>query len=311
MQKFIEFSKREPKEGDRKISYSQFTMYSNCPKHWELAYIQNLRKFSQSIHTLFGTAMHETLQNYVTMIFTHSAKAADEMDLEAMLRERMSTLYKEAVAQTEEHFSTKEQMAEFYRDGIAIINYMKRNRSTYFSNKNQELVGIEIPICHPALDGRDNILMISYLDVVLRDKRTDEIIILDFKTSTSGWNKYQKADKTKTAQLVIYKDYYAQQYGHDVEKINVEYLILKRKLVEEAMFPQKRIQSFVPASGKPTRNKIKREIEDWIKTCFNEDGSYNTERQYIAIAGKNNKNCKYCDFAKNDSLCAKANRVKE
>jgi hypothetical protein len=52
------------------------------------------------------------------------------------------------------------------------------------------------------------------------------------------------------------------------------------------MFPQKRIQSFVPASGKPTRNKIKREIEDWIRTCFNEDGSYNTERQYIAIAGK-------------------------
>jgi len=153
--------------------------------------------------------------------------------------------------------------------------------------------------------------MISYLDVVLRDKRTDEIIILDFKTSTSGWNKYQKADKTKTAQLVIYKDYYAQQYGHDVEKIKVEYLILKRKLVEEAMFPQKRIQSFVPASGKPTRNKIKREIEDWIKACFNEDGSYNTEREYIAIAGKNNKNCKYCDFAKNDSLCSKANRVKE
>ena len=138
MQKFIEFSKREPKEGDRKISYSQFTMYSNCPKQWELAYIQNLRKFSQSIHTLFGTAMHETLQNYVTTIFTQSAKAADEMDLEAMLRERMSTLYKEAVTQTEEHFSNKDEMAEFYRDGIAIINYMKRNRAVYFSNKHQE-----------------------------------------------------------------------------------------------------------------------------------------------------------------------------
>ena len=229
MQKFIEFSKREPKEGDRKISYSQFTMYSNCPKQWELAYIQNLRKFSQSIHTLFGTAMHETLQNYVTAIFNQSAKAADEMDLEAMLRERMSTLYKEAVAQTEEHFSTKEQMAEFYRDGIAIINYMKRNRSTYFSNKNQELVGIEIPICHPALDGRDNILMISYLDVVLRDKRTDEIIILDFKTSTSGWNKYQKMDRTKIDQLLLYKRFYNQLYKTPMSDIEVEFFIIKRK----------------------------------------------------------------------------------
>ena len=33
-------------------------------------------------------------------------------------------------------------------------------------------------------------------------------------------------------------------------------MIVKRKLIEGAMFPQKRVQEFIPASGKPTRNKL-------------------------------------------------------
>ena len=69
MNKFLKYSQREPLPDERKISYSQFSMYSQCPKHWELAYAKNLRTYSQSIHTIFGTAMHETLQHYLTVMF--------------------------------------------------------------------------------------------------------------------------------------------------------------------------------------------------------------------------------------------------
>jgi len=153
--------------------------------------------------------------------------------------------------------------------------------------------------------------MLGYLDVVLRDKRTDEIIIIDIKTSTMGWNKYQKADKLKLSQLVLYKEYFAKQYGWDVEKIKVKFMIVKRKLIEGAMFPQKRVQEVIPASGKPTRNKLLKSIESWIDNCFDSNGDYNSEKEYIAFAGKNKKNCKYCDFKDRDELCPIANRIKE
>jgi hypothetical protein len=257
-------------------------MYQKCPKQWDLAYIQGLRTFSQSIHTLFGTAFHETLQTYLTI----------------MLEE------------TGEHFSTKFELMEFYNDGVAILDWIKKNRVRYFSAKNDELVGIEVEIYHPVLPENEKVLMLGYLDVVLRDKRTDRVRIRDIKTSTMGWNKYQKADKIKASQLVLYKEYFAKQYGFDVDKIDILYFIVKRKLIEGAMFPQRRVQEFIPASGKPTRNKLVRSIEEWIGTCFDKDGNYNTNRQYPAIAGKNNKNCKYCEFADKDDLCSKANRIK-
>lgn len=310
MHKLVKFNIREPQQGERKISYSQYAMYDKCPKQWELAYVRNLREFTQSIHTLFGTAFHETLQTYLTTMYEKTAKAADELDLNNMLLTTMKELYKEAVEKMGEHFSNKFELMEFYEDGVAILDFIKRNRGKYFSAKHEELVGIELPIYYPA-DEDKGIFMLGYLDVVLRDKRTDEIVIIDIKTSTMGWNKYQKADKLKLSQLILYKEYFAKQYGWDVEKIKVKFMIVKRKLIEGAMFPQKRVQEVIPASGKPTRNKLLKSIESWINTCFNAEGEYNTEKEYPAIAGKNKKNCKYCDFAMRDELCPMANRIKE
>lgn len=310
MHKLVKFNIKEPQKGDRKISYSQYAMYDKCPKQWELAYVRNLRQFSQSIHTLFGTAFHETLQHYLTVMYEKTAKAADEIDLPEMLKDRMRDLYQHAVEEMGEHFSNKFELTEFYEDGVAILNYIKRHRGKYFSAKHEELIGIELPIYHPANEDK-GIFMLGYLDIVLRDKRTDEIIIIDIKTSTMGWNKYQKADKLKLSQLVLYKEYFAKQYGWNVEKIKVKFMIVKRKLIEGAMFPQKRVQEVIPASGKPTRNKLLKSIDGWIDNCFDSNGDYNAEKDYVAFAGKNKKNCKYCDFKDRDDLCPMANRIKE
>jgi hypothetical protein len=310
MHKLVKFNIKEPQKGDKRISYSQFAMYSKCPKQWELSYIRGLRKFSQSIHTLFGTAFHETLQHYLTVMYEQTAKAADELDVNGMLRERMRHHYQNAVKEMDDHFSTKFELAEFYQDGVLILDYIKRHRSKYFSVKNEELVGIELPIYYPAMESK-GIHMLGYIDVIIRDKRTDEITIIDIKTSTMGWNKYQKADSLKSSQLVLYKEYFAKQFGFNVEKIKIKYLIVKRKLIEGAMFPQRRVQEHTPASGTPTRNKLNREIESWLSSCFDDAGEYITDKSYASIAGKNKKNCKYCDFKDKDDLCPIANRIKE
>ena len=45
----------------KNISYSQFSMYRSCPKRWSLQYKDGLKVFTSSIHTVFGTALHEVL----------------------------------------------------------------------------------------------------------------------------------------------------------------------------------------------------------------------------------------------------------
>lgn len=310
MHQLLKFNMRTP-NGEPKVSYSQFAMYSTCPKQWQLAYIKGLRTATQSIHTLFGTCFHETLQTYLTVMYTESIKKADELNLPEMLLNKMRDAYKQAMTTQSEHFASKSQLTEFYNDGVAILEYLKKNRSRYFSSRTEELVGIEVPIYHPVDSAAGPVMMMGFLDIVLRNKNTDRIKIVDIKTSTNGWNKHQKADKLKASQLILYKEYFSAQYGFDVEKIDILYMIVKRKLVEGAMFTQKRIQEFQPASGKPTRNKLKQQISTWISTSFNEDGSYNETREYPAVAGKNKKNCKYCEFANRGELCLASKRIAE
>jgi len=311
MNKFLKYNQREPEKGDKKISYSQFAMYSSCPKHWELAYVKGLRTFNQSIHTIFGTAFHETVQNYLTIMFEQSVVKANEIDINKYLADQMHSLYKEAVEKMDgKHFSTERELNEFYSDGVAILDWFKKKRGQYFSAKNEELLGIEVPIYHPVNDTNDVVMMLGYLDIVVRDKRDGKITIIDIKTSTMGWNKYQKADKTKTSQLVLYKKYFAEQYGFDVEKIDIKYMIMKRKLIDGAMFPQKRVTEFMPASGKPTRNKLAASIKSFVDLNFTSEGSY-IDKEHVAVAGKNNKHCKWCEFKDQLDLCPKANRIKE
>ena len=288
------------------VSYSQFNIYANCPKKWKLDYLDNLRVYSQSIHTVFGTAMHVTIQNYVTILFTESVKAADSIDLGEYLKQTLFNEYKQSLAQNGNvHYSTPAELAEFYEDGVAILKYFKSHRAQYFNTKHHELVGVEVALQAPLIY---NVAFVGFIDIVVKDTRDNTYAIYDIKTSTSGWNKYQKADQTKTAQLILYKEFYAKLFNVDADSIHVEYIIVRRKINPALEFAPKRIQSFVPASGKPTRNKIGKMFMDFIQTCFTETGEYNSTSTYPAI---DSSGCKYCIYKSQEALCPKKERIKQ
>ena len=48
-----------------KISYSNIIMYIECPWKWKLNYIDKLEAKSDSIDTIYGTSLHETIQDFI------------------------------------------------------------------------------------------------------------------------------------------------------------------------------------------------------------------------------------------------------
>jgi hypothetical protein len=302
----------EKQEHHKTISYSQFSMYSTCQKQWELKYLQGHKDFQYSIHLLFGTAFHETLQTYLYNVYENGPGQADKMDLHGLLREQMTKEYIKAMEeQVGEVFTDQQQMEEFYQDGINILSYIKRHRRKYFSTKGYELVAIEMPIYRQASEHNPNIFMNGFVDIILRDKVSGKYIIIDIKTSTAGWNKYMKADKKKISQLIIYKKYFAQQIGCSEKDIDVQYFIVRRKIPEDSMYPIRPVSEFSPASGKPTVNKVTTDVDTFVRSAFKADGTYNTDREYIAIKGKAGKNCKWCPWKDNDEMCPKKERIVE
>ena len=254
-----------------KISYSQFSKWDKCPYTWKLDYVDKIGTFKGNIYTLFGSALHETIQAYLVCYYERTIKEADNLPLNDILQYRMEENYKQSKAQHGDDFEvTLPEMKEFFQDGINIIKEFKKKKGSHFPKKNTELLGIEVSLNYP-MPG--NMKFNGYMDVVLHNKVTGRVKIIDIKSASFGWNKYQKADKNKTNQLLLYKQFFAKERDIPIDKIEVEYLILKRKLYENIQYPQKRLQVFSPASGKPSINRVLRRLQEFMDECYDKDGN--------------------------------------
>ena len=129
-----------------KISYSQISMYGDCPLRWKLNYVDKLRVSESNIHLIFGTAMHEVLQTYLEIMYHDNIKNADLLNLEEMLRDKLIEQFKIAEESDGKPPCTKEDINEFFQDGCDIIDFFKKRRADYFSKRGYKLIGCEVPI---------------------------------------------------------------------------------------------------------------------------------------------------------------------
>jgi RecB family exonuclease len=284
-----------------KVSFSQYNMWSSCPHQYKLNYIDKLGESSSNVHTIFGTAMHETIQHYLSVMYGVSKKQADEINMDKLLLEKMREAYKtEADKMSEGTPCTQIQLEEFYGDGRRILAWLNKHMHKFYSKNGFELVGIEIPLNATIKTG---VHFIGFIDIVIRDLASNEIIIIDLKTSTMGWNQYQKADKMKNSQILLYKKYYSELFNIPLQKIRVEYQILRRKLPEDSAFPVPHVSKHIPAHGSPTVTKVYDEFMEFINTVFDDEGKFR-DIEFPKVPGAAKKNCKFCEFG-NRGICDK------
>lgn len=281
----------------RSVSYSQYSMWSSCPHKWYLSYVENLKPFDSTIYTVFGTAIHETLQHYIKTMYEANGATADRLDLEGYFQERFSEVYKTEYQKERVHFSDAEEMRNFYDDGIEILRWIKKRRNKIFTIRNVKLLGIELPLIYKLAN---NLYYKAYIDFALYDLDLNKVYIYDIKTSTSGWGTKAKKDQDKLAQILLYKEFFAKQYNIPVENVEVEFFIVKRKLYENVDWVIPRIQRFKPPSGKTKRKQAMIKFEKFIHECFNKSGKP-IIKQYEKIVGESS--CKYCPFRDRYDLC--------
>ena len=213
---------------EKNVSASQILMYDECPHKWKLSKIDKLQIYTPSVHTVFGTAMHEVIQDWLHIMYSQSAKAANEVNLREQLKLKMREIYEKERKKTKEVFTTAAELNSFFLDGLEILSYLQKKRSSYFSLKNTYLAGIETDIVQEI---RPNVYFKGYIDLVFYNKLADTYTIIDIKTSTRGWTDREKKNDGKIAQILLYKEYFAKQFNVDIDQINVEYFILRRKIM--------------------------------------------------------------------------------
>ena len=284
----------------KNISYSQLSMYRSCPLKWALQYKEGIKVSTPSIHTVFGTSLHQVIQHYLDIMYTKSGEAANRENIIEMFEEEFRNEYKNQYQRNNNlHFSTSEELREFYEDGVTILEHLKSKKGRYFSKRGWYLVGCEIPVVITPNKRYNNVVYQGYLDVVLYHEPTNEFKIIDIKTSTNGWNADAKKDEDKQFQLILYKQFFSEQFRVPVDSISIEFFILRRKIYENTDYNIPRVQCFTPPSGKIKLAKATKAINEFIEDVFDKDGY--KDKTYIPTPSKHS--CNYCPFKENKELC--------
>ena len=242
------------------------------------------------------------MQDWLKVLYHDTVKAANEMNLDSLLYENMMKEYKKSKAQNEhQHLSTAKELEMFWLDGKHIFDFLKKKRSSYFTTKGVYLAGIETLLYQEL---RPGVMFKGFIDLVFYDERVDEWTLIDIKTSTKGWGKWDKADDKKKAQLLLYKEFFSKQFDIPLDKIKVEYFIVKRQVPKDAEYAsmQKRVQEFRPADGPRKMKQAVALMENFVSQAVGMDGKY-IEKEYPTNPSEDA--CKFCPI-KELRLCSDA-----
>ena len=256
------------------ISYSSISTYNKCPKLWDMQYRKKVIPFTQNIYTTFGSAFHETLQTYLEVLYHNTVKEANEIDINKLLYDNMIKAYRSGKAVNgHEHYSTADELNQFWLDGKHILEYIKKKRSIYFGTKNMMLAGVETLLYQELKPG---VVFKGLVDLVFYHPKSDEWTIMDIKTSTSGWRDNQKKNPNLTAQVVLYKEFFAKQFGIDRDKINVEFFIVKRRVPKDAEYAsmQRRVQEFSPNAGPRKTKQVIESMNNFLVNVLDSNGKF-------------------------------------
>ncbi len=294
----------------KKVSFSQYAKYLKCPKQYQLDYILGLRTFDGNLNTAFGTAIHHALQLYIEKLYKDSLIVAESLNLQDLFKSKFDEELTKLKTQTPTFNYTDDEYAEFIQNSKDILKaFLKTStRLKHFPVDKYEFIGTELPL-DAAL--KNNVDFIAYVDLILKEKSTGRIKIYDIKTSSTGWNKWQISDPMKFEQVLLYKVFYSKKFSIPLNMIDVEFFILKRKLYENVGYPQSHIQTFTPSHNSGAITTTLNSFAQFVRDCFNEDGTYKINGIYPKIPGKARKNCKYCQHYKTVNCDGKADKLEE
>ena len=222
----------------------------------------------------FGTAIHEALQSFLVSYYNTSEEAAYKMDLITPFIAKFKQLVTmKGIKHTQAEFD------EFVEDGKGIIAEFidPANIKLRFHRDKYELIGIEVKFISPIVN---NVNLDARLDLVIKEKLSGDIHIIDIKTATREWDANAKEDFTKTSQLILYKAVYSKKENIPLSKIHVEFIILKRKLYEKAQYEQSRIQIVKPAAYQDNVLQVIKEFRGFVEYSFTKEGIHNTTQKY-------------------------------
>ena len=248
------------------ISFSELKNWAKCPFYHKLVHIDKLKGFIGNEHTAFGTALHEVCEKRVL----GEICKGEEIDVfQKTFESEIESLIADKV-ELEQSLVT-----EMEKQGRALAPIAVPELNRCFGN--YEVVSAEERLYEPIEDNEYNFK--GYIDLVIKTK-DDKYHIIDWKTTSWGWDARRRSDPMVTYQLTLYKYYFARKHNIDPKMIETHFALLKRTAKKDS------VEIFRVSSGaRKTQNALKL----LNKALYN----IQSKKQI-----KNRLSCERCEFYK-------------
>ena len=270
---------RMSKEKLPKISYSEVTILEDCVYRHKLQYIDQIPGSGDNEFSVFGTAIHDNAEKQM-LVEALPQKEKDmfneKHDWDDMFVERFRDGLKQMRADGKS--IDKKLCLDMKQQGLNLLPDILPALKEIPEFKGYKLIETEEKLYEKIKDFKTDYWFKGYIDLVL--KVGDKYYIIDWKTTTWGWDARTKSSPRKTYQLTLYKHFWCQK--HDVDPKNVEtyFALLKRTAKKD------RVEIFRVTSGPKKRANAIAWVEKMMK------------RIPIKLKIKNRSNCRWCPYYK-------------
>lgn len=257
------------------ISYSSVSDWDKCPFYFKLKNVDKIQFDRGSVHTAFGNAVHLINKNIVLgKLPISDVEVSFQNEFKKELKKLPQSIKNEILLDKEIKKLCKEMMMQ----GGDLCK--KSIEQLHIQFPGFKVIAAEGRIIEPIMGyDKTDYEFKAILDLIITTK-DDEVIILDWKTTSWGWDVRKRTDKMVTYQLTYYKHYLGQQEDIDVEKIKTYFALIKRTAKED------NIEIFESPVGK-------KKIENALNVLNNM--LYNVDRKNFP---KNRLSCEDCPFHK-------------
>jgi len=193
------------------ISFSEFSLFNECPhKHLVFKYLK-LEEQPPSIHLYFGNAIHEALEMYVKEKYTIQQRI--DYFKETFRKNMMDNMKDD---------KTFKDVDDFIDQGENILTIL----DTEALLKGYEVFSVEEAL-YESLHKKFKFK--GFIDLILFNPETGMYLIVDWKTSGEAWKVAKKlTDHIFLCQMRFYKYFWGKKHNIPLDKIDCKYVVLNR-----------------------------------------------------------------------------------
>jgi len=216
------------------ISYSELKNWQFCPFYHKLVYIDKLEAFKGNEYTAFGSAIHEVCEKKLLK------EAVDDSFFVQEFKKRLKILEEGKV-----EFNLK-RAVEMVPQGIALIPEIMPALKKYFTK--YDIISSEEKLMVP-IDEELNFK--GFIDAVIKTE-DGKYHVIDWKSTSWGWDARRRADRIVTYQLTLYKHFFCKKHNIDPSQVETHFALLKRTAKKD------KVEIFRVTSGpRKTKNALK------------------------------------------------------